>query len=315
MALPSSNTINFLNTPNRSGSYFPNDGFLDALLRKIIFQPMESTYRFSFSRGTTLPVVEFFERDDTLPIKPTEVASATDTLFRLGDHTCLDHFDQIGSNRTDQIEEQVKGIKLGILRQLSARLILGTTLGGNLGGLNWQVTSGHGVLINSTATAFLPFLQEFYKARYSSKAVDGLVGGLGGVYFVGNTSALRLVLACFDGVGKSARWRYDEELKVNLLHLCGLPFLLNNSIPNDVVNEETVTSIYVLQLRGPTAIRILYAKDPFHPCDSFGIHCYSIPLQGDKDNFYQSVVGFYQVHVPEDNIIVRLKDVIVTKYT
>ena len=62
-------------------------------------------------------------------------------------------------------------------------------------------------------------------------------------------------------------------------------------------------------MRGPTAVRVLFAKDKNNTCDRWGIQLYSLPLQSNKINFYLAALGFYTLHVPENKVIVRLSDV------
>ena len=120
MALTNAGTITCLNTDNKSNHFYANDGKIDQLLRKIIFQPMEhSTSAYDFAKADSIPTIQFFARDATLNNDSINVTCSADTFERIGDHIPFDLLDQIGSNGScrnpdfSQVEQQVRGIKLG----------------------------------------------------------------------------------------------------------------------------------------------------------------------------------------------------------
>lgn len=311
MALPNTGTVTCLNTDNKSNHFYPNDGKIDQLLRKISFEAMVmSTNSYDFARATSIPTVQFFARDATLDNDATNVTCSSDTFERIGDHTPMDMMDNSSSRGSydepefSQIEQQVRGIKLGILRQISSKLINGTASPDPIG-FTQQVTAGHGV---SLAASTPLVLQDLYKTALLCRGTDDFIGGYGGRYWVSNEEALRQVLYLLDQAGRSAEFIYDAALNTYLPLIFGLPWLVTDAVATTAGSPDT-TDIFVIQLEGTTAVRLLYGKDKNHECDSFGIHQFNIPLQATKNNFYRSVAGFYAVHVPEDEVIVRLTGV------
>ena len=190
------------------------------------------------------------------------------------------------------------------LRQISDKLINGTATP-DIIGLTQQVTAGHGVSVNASSPLVL---QDLYKTALLCRGTDDFIGGYGGRYWVSNESALRQVFYLLDQAGRSVEFRHDPDLDANLPLVFGVPWLISDAVATASGTPDT-TKIYVVQLSGPTAIRILYAKDPNNVCDSWGLHVYEIPLQASKNNFYAGVSGFYAVHVPEDQVIVCLNGV------
>lgn len=309
--LPNTGTITCLNTDNKSNHFYPNDGEIDQFLRKLSFQPMEeSTLQYEFAQATSIPTVSFFSRDSLMSQRSVNVTCSSDSFERLGDITSSDLLDEISSNANrlnsgfSQMEQQARGVKLGILRQLSQSIASGGS-SPNIFGLGRQVDSGNGVDIAASSPLIL---QDLYKAALSCRGTDDFVGGYGGRYWVSNESAIRQVLYLMDQAGHSIDFYYDEELKANLPLVFGVPWLITNSIIN-YGTKPLKTNIFVVQLRGPTSVKILFSKDKNNSCDRWGIQLYSLPLQNTKINFYLAALGFYTFHVPESEVIVRLKDV------
>ena len=191
---------------------------------------------------------------------------------------------------------------MGILRQLSSQLITGA-VSPNILGLDWYVTNGHGIPLTGGGT---PNLQDIYYAITRSRGTDGFLGTGGGTYLVGNDSALRQILYLLDQAGYSVEWRIDPDLGVRLPLIFGTPFLWSKSIGNFTFQQQLYTNLYMVQLRGDTAVRLLYVKSRTVPCDRWGIHLYGLPLSATKENQYISVMCFVTFHVPEDSLIVRL---------
>jgi hypothetical protein len=313
MPIPSTATIDCLNTENRANFFYPNDGFVDMLLRKISFQPMvNSTTQFDFSQASAIPATGFFERDALLPNNPANVVCSANVFRRVGDNVSMSLMEQISSRGRcdspvdfDQLEQQARGTKLGILRKLSSQLVVGNGVSPNLIGFSRQVTLGHGVSLNASAPLVL---QDLYKAAGRCRGTNNSIGTYGGRYFVSNEEAFRQVFFLLDNAGRTPKWIFDYDLNSYLAVICGLPWLIDNSIPTRMGPIDQ-TSIYVVQLKGYSAVRILYSEDPNNVHDRWGIAVYDIPLQVRSNNLLQCVVGFYSLHVPEDKVIVELKNV------
>lgn len=302
--LPSTATVQNLNTPYRSGFFFPNDRIVDQFLRKITFEPvLMSTEKFSFGQASSIPNSTFFSRDGTLTNSATNIALPDSGEFkRIGAEVEIDLFNQIGSRGTDQLEQQVYAVKLRILRELSTKLLKNATASSIIG-LDQQLLNGNGLIL----TASNPFtLQDLYKGVLSCKPTDNLVGA-GADCILSHNSILRQVLYLLDQAQEEIEWRYDEDLDCEIPIICGVPWYLSELAPSN--------RFYILKIQGKTSIRLLYAKDPLHECDKFGIHVYTEPLKKEKNNLACTVIGYYQVFVPENTILVGMNSVMTPNIT
>lgn len=303
--LPSNTTIQHFDTPYRQGYFFPNDKEIDQFIRKLSFEPMVmSSEKYVFGRAASLPNTAFFARDGNVTTNSTNVnLSSVGEFVRIGAEVEMDLLNQIGSRGTNQIEQQVYAVKLRILRELSHRLVHIASLP-SIVEIPKQINSyGNGVVLTSSN----PFtLQDLYKAISLSKPTDNGVGA-GPDCLISSNATLRQVLYVLDQSGEEVEWREDNDLKATVPIIAGLPYYISSSVPNQ--------NIYVLKLKGASAIRLLYAKDPNHDCDAFGIHVYDEPLKKEKNNLTKTVMGYYQVFVPESTILVRLNGVLTPNIT
>ena len=306
MAVPSQSTVRALNTNNNSNHFYPNDNKIDQFLRKITFQPMEhSTDQFEFHRASSLPTVAFFGQGGTVTNNVTAVDTETITYQRLGQHVAIDLLDNI-SSRSDhdayfsQLEQQVRGTKLSILRELSDKLINGSSTPG-ITGLERQITGSPSQGTDFAASNPLS-LDDLYRAANSCRPTDDFVGSYSGRYFISNERALRQVMHLLDSAGRSIDFTFDEDLQTEIPMIFGVPWLISDAVSTSAGSPDT-TDIFVAQLEGETAIKMLYAKDANSECDSWGCHLYDIPLQQTSSQLLKAVVGFYVVMVPEATLV------------
>ena len=306
MAVPSQSTVRALNTNNNSNHFYPNDNKIDQFLRKITFQPMEhSTDQFEFHRASSLPTVAFFTQGGSVTNNVTAVSTSTDIFQRLGQTVALDLLDNI-SSRSDhdayfsQIEQQVRGTKLSILRELSDKLINGNS-SPDITGLERQITGGAANGTDFAASNPLT-LDDLYRAANTCRPTDDFVGSYSGRYFVSNERAFRQVMHLLDSAGRSIDFTFDEDLQTEIPMVFGVPSLISDAVATTAGSPDT-TDIYVAQLEGETAIRLLYAKDANNACDEWGIHCYDVPLQQTTSQISKAVVGFFCLHVPEATLV------------
>ena len=305
MSVPSASTIRALNTTNKLPSFYPNDNKVDQFLRKLKFEAVEySTDQFEYHRASTLPTVTFFGQGGTVSNNATEVSTETNTFVRLGQTCAVDLLDEISSKNDNdpyfsQLEQQVKGTKLSILRKLSDSLINGVGPSEIVGLFEQINTEGNGYFFNLLGAGFT--LDNLYYLANVSRSTDDLIGSYQGRYFISNERTLRQVMYLLDSAGRTISFQYDEDLKTEIPVLFGLPWLISDDV---FVSVKSNTTIYVAQLEGPTAIKMLYAKDPNAESDHWGITTFDVPLQQTTSQLAKGVFGFYSLKVPEESLAV-----------
>lgn len=320
MTLPTTTTLQNLSIPNRQAGWFhPNDGFRDQFLLKLPRIEMEmATDSYQFNTADSIPAVSFLDSADTKSLETTNVTLNTSIFQRVGDHLQLDTYDSISGRMSNNLEVQARGIKLGLLRELSARLINGTS-SPNIIGLQSKTGSSTVGANNGNANGGFMSLQDIYKALYTCAPTDDLVGGGSADCAVLNPKALRELLGLINASDHSqgGRWVEDPELSAPVFEYLGIKWYISDSVPlNETKGTGTnLTSIYFLKLNGPTGLKLLYARDPqCNDVDEFGIHVYPIPIQMNNNLRGLCVEGFYTFIRPERMSVSRLDGINPTQY-
>lgn len=70
-----------------------------------------------------------------------------------------------------------------------------------------------------------------------------------------------------------------------------------------------------MKLRGPTGLRLLYARDPnIQEVNEMGIHEYEIPINQTQNRRGMAIEAFYALFAPEAACVSRLNAINNTQY-
>lgn len=320
MAQPSTTTLQNLSIPNRQAGWFhPNDLFVDQFLFKLPRIEMEmATDSYQFNTADTIPSISFLARSETKTLPATNVSLVTSSFERVGNHIELDTYDSISGRMSNNLEVQARGVKLGLLRELSDKLIEGTA-SPDIIGLRSKTGSSTVGANNGNANGGFMSLQDIYKALYTCQPTNDMVGGGAADCAVLNPKALRELLGLINATDHSqgGRWVEDPELGAPVFEYLGIKWYISDSVPlNETKGSGTnLTSIYFVKLNGPTGLKLLYARDPeCYDVDEFGIHTYSIPINQTQNRRGLCIEGFYTLVRPERMSVSRLDGINPTQY-
>ncbi len=213
------------------------------------------------------------------------------------------------------METQARGVKLGILRQLSTQIIEGTATPNIIGLRSLSNSTTIGANNNNANGGFMS-LQDLYKACYLNACTDDIIGGGGPDCAILNPKALRELLGLIDKASDRF-WTFDDELEASVLRFLGIDWYISDAIPlNETKGTGTnLTSIYFVKLNGPTGLKLLYARDPnIAEVQPFGIHQYPIPVNQTENKRGVSIEAFYALYAPETACVSRLNGIDPTQF-
>ncbi|MEK7486842.1 MAG: hypothetical protein AABZ60_21165 [Planctomycetota bacterium] len=302
-----------------TGWYHPNDGKRDQFVRKLTrVQQLMATDQFMFNRANSIATIPFLDRSASKNLPATDVTLNSVVYTRIGEHIELDTYDSISGRMSNNMETQARGIKLGMIRQLSLKLIEGTASPDPIGLRSLSNSTTIGANNNNANGGFMS-LQDIYKAAYLTACTDDVVGGGGPDCAVLNTKTLRELLGLINAAngGQGINWMYDADLDGMVLEYMGLQWYISDFVPNNETKGTgtNLTSIYFLKLRGPTGLRLLYARDPnIQEVDEIGIHQYEIPINQTQNRRGMAIEAFWALLAPETACVSRLNGINNTQY-
>lgn len=313
-------TYQNLGLPNKEAGWFhPNDQKRDQFLRQLVLvKQVMAMDSYQFNRADSIPTIPFLERGATKTLPATNVTLNSVVYTRIGEHIEIDLYDSISGRMSNNMEMQARGVKLGLLRQLSSKLIEGTATPDILGlrALSASTTIGAN---NNNANGGFMSIQDILKAIYLCNATDDMIGGGGPDCAVLNPKTLRELIGLINATtgGQGGEWSYDSQLNASVFEYMGIRWYISDAVPlNETKGTGTnLTSIYFIRMKGPTGLRLLYARDPnIQDVDSYGIHTYEISIDQTQNRRGLCVEAFYALWAPETATVSRLNGINPTQF-
>ena len=320
MTQPTTTTLQNLSIPNRQAGWFhPGGNARDQFLLSLDLLEMEmATDSFQFNRADSIPTITFLARSATKSLPATNVTLLSSLFQRIGEHIELDSYDSISGRMSNNLDMQARGVKIGLLRQLSTQIIEGVAAPNIIGlkALSGSYTIGAN---NNNANGGFMSLQDIYKALYFCSPSDDYLGGGAADCAILNSKTLRELLGLLNATSHSdgGKWVYNEKLGAPVFNYLGIDWYVNDFIPlNETKGTGTnLTSIYFVKLKGPTGLKLVYARDPqIEDVDRFGIHTYPIPIDQTQNRRGLAVEGYYTLVAPERETVSRLEGINPTQY-
>lgn len=322
MTMPSPTSVQNTSIPNRqAGWYHPNDQKRDQFMLSLELEEMiMATDAYQYNRADSIPSIVFLTRGANKNLPATNVTLNSVAFTRIGEHIELDLYDSISGRMSDNLEQQARGVKLGIARQLSIQLIEGTATPNIIGLKSLSNSTTIGANNNNANGGFMS-LQDLYKSLYLNACTDDFIGGGGPDCAVLNPKTLRELLGLLNaapgGAGGSGVWIYDRKLNAPVFEYLGIRWYISDAVP---LNEtkgagSNLTSIYFVKMSGPTGLRLLYARDPnLAEVDFMGVHQYPIPVDQTQNRRGMAIEAFYALYAPETACVSRLDGINPTQY-
>jgi hypothetical protein len=278
---PSSTTLLNLNQKNLNSDILWTSYFGQGFLQLPFVPSLNATSDFDFNNASSLSSLTPYSRGATLPQNPVDTSKVSEPFVRFGDSILMDYFDLQSARGVDQLLQQIRSIKVRILRELSNQFFNEVVPNPHLDGLPDRAST--------VITLGTPLnLAVLYETRYSVTPSNAEGLGWGGNAWFSHSKAFRSLQHLLSSSVAELTWKRDEKSGIQIPYFLGSPWFVD-----DTINVTTnFTRIYFANL---DHLQILYSANSNYPSDSKGLQVLAIPTQQSISEQGFFVTGIYAI--------------------
>lgn len=315
MALPTGTTVSNLTRCKAYPGFVPG-GFCDQFLRKVRFEEVSGYGRQLVLNRAALTSAANYNAGAAMGLFFTGTLTASFDFQRIGDTVEVDSADVSASAEDqNQLELQVEMKRVSVMRQLANQIVQGDGVAPNLLGLAFGVDVAQ-IYDPLAGPGSAPVLDDYHRILRKACASEGTVGAGPDALVMHPRTKRQLIGRLESSSSCCADYVYDDDLGVPVLTIEGVPVYTSDQVSTteDVLGLPglgTLTSVYALSLRGPTAVRVLHQGGE---SSDYGIVTEEVPPQLATAVRAVTVRGQYSLLIPEVQSAARLKGVSIAGY-